>query len=135
MKLRVTLAAALLGSTLLGACSDGVPAFCSTLRDNAQLDELSSAIAAGDLERAEAEARRLGDIADQAPPEIRRDLRAIGDAVAGIVQHLVAAEDPATDSSEAERDRDRLNDELGSLEPRIGRVSTWAQRECGLNLD
>lgn len=135
MRLRATLVAALLATVALGACSDGVPPFCATLSDNAQLDELSTAIADGDFERAEAEAEQLTAISDEAPPEIRRDLRAIGEAMSGIVEHLIAAQDPTADASQAERERERLNEQLGTLEPRIGRVTTWAQRECGLNLD
>ncbi len=116
-------------------CSDGTPAFCDSLRANADLAALARALDAGDLEVAAAEARRLSDLAGDAPPEIRADLSALGDAVVEIVDLLGEEASGEGDAGELERRRDRLNDDLGELDQRSRRVTTWALEECGLRLD
>ncbi len=128
------LVVALLGAGVT-ACTDGTPSFCTPLRTNADLDALTVALESGDLEVASAEARRLTDLADEAPSEIRTDLRALGDAVVQIVDLLADETSGTGDASEIERRRDRLNDDLAELDLRSERVSTWALQECGLQLD
>ena len=67
------------------ACGDGTPAFCAPLAEQADLDDLATALEDGDLTAADAEARRLRDLADEAPEEIRSDFRALADAVVDVV--------------------------------------------------
>lgn len=128
------LSVVLASAGLLG-CSDGTPEFCTALRTNADLEALADALSAGDLERAEAEARRLADLSDEAPAEVRSDLTALTEAVVDIVDLLVDEQAGAGGSSETERRRAQLNDDLGELDERSQRVSTWALRECGVRLD
>jgi hypothetical protein len=116
-------------------CTDGTPDFCGSLRANADLEALAEALSAQDLERASAEARRLTDLAQEAPTEVRGDLVALTDAVVDVVDLLVEDQQGAGGSSEAERRRAQLNDDLGELDERSQRVSAWALRECGLRLD
>lgn len=117
------------------SCTDGTPEFCGSLRANADLEALAEALSAQDLERASAEARRLADLAEEAPTEVRGDLVALTDAVVDVVDLLVEDRQGAGGSSDAERRRAQLNDDLGELDERSQRVSTWALRECGLRLD
>lgn len=119
----------------LAGCTDGTPAFCASLRSNAQLDALGAALDAGDLEVASAEARRLAALAEEAPADIRADLEALGEAVVEIVDLLADETTGSGDAGELERRRDQLNDELAELDQRSERVSTWALQECGLRLD
>jgi hypothetical protein len=119
---------------LMTGCTDGTPAFCSSLRATADLSALGEALESGDLERAGAEARRLSDLAREAPTEIRADLAALATAVEEIVD-LMADEAAQGESSELERRRELLNEQLGELDVRSERVSGWALRECGLQLD
>jgi hypothetical protein len=116
-------------------CTDGTPAFCTSLRDNAELGQLADALDAGKLDVASAEARRLQDLAGDAPPEIRADLEALGDAVVQIVDLLADEQSGSGDAGELERRRERLNAELAELDQRSERVSDWALQECGLRLD
>jgi hypothetical protein len=119
----------------LAGCTDGTPAFCASLRSNAQLDALGAALDAGDLDVASAEARRLAALAEEAPTDIRADLEALGEAVVEIVDLLADETNGSGDAGELERRRDQLNDELAELDQRSERVSTWALQECGLRLD
>ncbi len=121
---------------LVGAgCTDGTPEFCDSLRRSADLSALGDALDAGELDNAAAEARRLADLADEAPPELRSDLTALADAVVDIVD-LVGDEAAGTaDASEIERRRDQLNQDLAELDQRSERVANWALTECGLRLD
>jgi hypothetical protein len=156
---RAALVAAVL-TTALGGCGDGTPAFCQPLAHMSDLDALAGALDADDLDAARAEAQRLRDLADDAPAEIRADFAALANAVVDIVELLeqeqVASapspaegeagttpggvEEPgtidATDigPAEVERRREALNARLGDLDRRGTRVSTWAARECGLEL-
>lgn len=136
MSLRHLLAGALAVAATTAACSDGTPAFCTPLAEVADLGELSDAIERGDLDVAANEARRLVDLAEDAPPEIRADLTAIGGAVVDLVE-LVAEEQRAADltAGDLTRRRERLNAELSRMDERSDRVSRWARRECGLELD
>ena len=124
------------------ACSDGTPDFCTPLAEQAGLDDLATALEKGDLTAADAEARRLRDLADEAPEEIRSDFRALADAVVDVVD-LLAEDQLAADAgggadsvnpSEVERRREDLNDRFGELDARSERITTWARRECGLEL-
>lgn len=116
-------------------CTDGTPEFCTSLRTDAQLDALGDALDAGDLEVATAEARRLADLADGSPAEIRGDLTALADAVVEIVDLLADEASASSDAGELERRRSQLNDELAELDVRSQRVTNWALEECGLRLD
>ena len=123
------------------ACGDGTPAFCTPLAEQADLDDLATALEDGDLTAADAEARRLRDLADEAPEEIRSDFRALADAVVDVVD-LLAQDRAATEAgggdavnpSEVERRREDLNDRFGELDARSERITTWARRECGLEM-
>lgn len=121
-------------SAALGACGDGTPAFCDSLRTNSDLEGLATALESGDLEQARVEALRLSDLSDDAPAEIRSDLRTLADAVTEIVDLLADEASGGSEPGEDERRRDQLNDEFGELDQRSDRVSTWALRECGLRL-
>ncbi len=124
------------------ACGDGTPGFCTPLAEHADLDDLATALEDGDLTAADAEARRLRDLADEAPEEIRSDFRALADAVVDVVDLL--AQDQATadaeggadaiNPSEVERRREDLNERFGELDARSERITTWARRECGLEM-
>lgn len=136
----ISLALALLA---VPGCGDGTPAFCAPLADQADLGELGTALEQGDLDVAAAEARRLRDLADEAPEEIRSDFRELGDAVVDIVDLIAedrrvteaTSSDPdAVNPSEVERRREDLNDRFGELDTRSERITTWARRECGLEL-
>jgi hypothetical protein len=119
----------------VAGCTDGTPAFCASLRSNAELDALGAALESGDLDVASAEARRLAALAEEAPADIRADLEALGDAVVEIVELLADETTGSGDAGELERRRDQLNAELAELDQRSERVSTWALQECGLRLD
>jgi len=136
MLLRRIIATALVVALSTAACSDGTPAFCTPLAEIAGLDELSAAIERGDLDVATNEARRLVDLADEAPPELRADLSAIARAVVELVE-LVGEEQRAADltAGDLTRRREQLNAELSRMDERSDRVSRWARRECGLELD
>ncbi len=129
------MAAVLVVATCSTACTDGTPAFCGPLREQADLAELAEALDAGDLEVASAEARRLSDLAADAPPEIRTDLQELADAVVDLVELLADERAGGGDAEDIERRRSRLNDELAALDQRSERVSEWAATECGLRLD
>lgn len=122
-------------TTSVAACTDGTPAFCGPLREQADLVELADALDAGDLDLASAEARRLADLAADAPPEIRSDLQKLADAVVDLVDLLADERAGKGDADDIERRRARLNEELAELDQRTERVSDWASSECGLRLD
>lgn len=127
--------AVLVVTTAVAACTDGTPAFCGPLREQADLAELADALDSGDLEVASAEARRLADLAGDAPPEIRSDLEELADAVVELVELLADERVGTGDADDIERRRARLNEELAELDQRSERVSEWASTECGLRLD
>lgn len=124
---RALVGALALATISVGGCSDQRPAFCEPLEESVELDELTEALESGDLELAAAEARRLADLAEQAPTEIRTDLRALTVAVVDIVD-LLGEESPAAASTES------LNERLGELDRRSTTVSDWALEQCGLDL-
>jgi hypothetical protein len=136
------LIATVLVATMLASCGDGTPPFCDALEDTADLTAISSALEEGDLETARAEAQRLRDLAADAPSEIRADFTALAGAVADIVVLLQrdersrdsSEEGPAVGAADVERSRDELNSRFGDLDRRSTRVSTWAARECGIDL-
>lgn len=119
----------------VSACGDGTPGFCTPFREQADLDALASALDKGDLDIASAEALRLADLADGAPPEVRADLQALADAVVQLVDLLADERGGVDDAGEMERRRARLNEELAELDQRSDRVSEWAATECGIRLD
>lgn len=130
-------------SLTLAACGDGTPGFCGPLAEVADMESLSTALDSGDLVAAAAEAQRLRDLADEAPTAIRADLTALAESVVDIVD-LLEHEDgssttgdgeaPGPGAAEVERRREDLNARFGDLDRRATRVSTWAARECGLDL-
>jgi hypothetical protein len=137
------LVAALTVLALLGgACSDGTSEFCAPLSEASDLGALAEALRDDDLSAARAEAERLADLAETAPSEIRSDLVALADSVVDIVGMLEdeqRAGDTDSDSSgvsaaQVERQREELNERFGELDRRATRVTTWAARECGLDL-
>lgn len=127
---------------LCSACSDGTSEFCTPLAEASDLDALGDALREDDLGAARAESERLADLAETAPSEIRSDLVALADSVVDIVAMLEdeqRAGDTDSDSSgvsaaQVERQREELNDRFGELDRRATRVTTWAARECGLDL-
>jgi hypothetical protein len=129
-------------AALLVACGDGTSEFCTPLADAADLGALGDALREDDLATARAEAERLADLAETAPSEIRADLVALADSVVDIVELLEdeqRAGDTDSDGSgvsaaQVERQREALNDRFGQLDRRATRVTTWAARECGLDL-
>jgi hypothetical protein len=134
------LSAALLALVTAG-CGDGTPAFCEPLGSAWEMRSVASAIEKGELDKARAEAERLGDLAQQAPSGIRADFAALADAVVDIVE-LLETEDavgvenpdePGGGAAEVERRRGELNARFGELDRRSIRVSNWAARECGLD--
>lgn len=116
-------------------CSDGTPEFCGSLRADADLDALGTALDAGDLDLARAEAQRLADLADEAPAEIRPDLSALADSVVDVVDLLADEASGTSDAGEIERRREQLNEDLAEMDRRSQRVATWALEECGLRLE
>ena len=138
---RAALVVATLAVLVPIACGDGTPAFCTSLAEVSDLDALAGALEEDDLRTALAEARRLRDLAAEAPPELRADFRALAEAVVDIVG-LLEDERAASDGTgggspgpaEVERRREQLNDRLGQLDRRSLRVATWSSRECGLDL-
>lgn len=75
-------------------CGDGRPAFCDQLQEVSSLRSLRTAIEQGDLSDARAEARRLREVADDAPPEVRSRFRALAGAVNDLVELLAAERTP-----------------------------------------
>ena len=115
------------------ACGDGTPKFCTPLARQADMARLSAALEAGDLGKARREAGRFARLAEQAPDEVRPDLKALAGGVADIVEILqddAAGSDPAA----IERRREELNTRLAELGRRSTSVQTWASRECGIDL-
>jgi hypothetical protein len=132
-----------LSLTGLIGCGDGTPAFCTTLAERSELEELTAALGRGDLSAARNEAERFAQLAEEAPSELRGDLAAIGESVVQIVDLLaLETDDPSQEGAadpdaqrEADQRRADLNEQLGDLDERSRRVSAWALEECGLELD
>src|SRR5690606_25421784 len=97
-----SLLAAPIALLALSSCGDGTPAFCAPLAESSDLGTLADALIEDDLPGATAEARRLRDLADTAPTEIRADLAALADAVGDIVELLEQEERAASTGTEAE---------------------------------
>lgn len=135
MGLRQLTLSALLAALVLAGCSDDTPAFCTPLAEIADVGSLSAAIEAGQLDVAANEARRIVDVAEEAPPEIRSDVRALGTAVGDLVE-LLAAEQRGSETlaGDTTRLRAEINAQLSRMDERSDRVSRWALRECGLEL-
>ena len=144
---RRNLAGAVLAVTAVVAvstgCGDGRPAFCDDLARAADMDDLSAALRAQDLDRARTAAREFSDLADGAPEDLRPDMQDLAGAVSEIVD-LLSAERNAMpgaghegqgDAAVVERQRDELNERLDDLAVTSSRVERWASRECGLDLD
>lgn len=139
---RGTLAAGLMACAVAVSCGDGTPGFCAPLAEAADLRALSTALERGDFAAARAEAQGLRELSEEAPTEIRADFSALADAVGDIVELLEQADRSSTASEEApgvgaadvERRREDLNSRFGDLDLRANRISTWAARECGLDL-
>lgn len=129
----------MLATTVLGvsSCGDGTPGFCEPLAESADLSGLATAIEAGDLDTAGAEAERLSDLADSAPAEIRDDFDELIDAVVDVIELLestAATDGPGAGTGDLERQRDDLNARLGELGTSSDRVAAWASAQCGIDL-
>lgn len=83
------------GASTIG-CGDGRPDFCDQLQEVSSLRSLRTAIEQGDLSTARSEARRLREVADDAPPEVRSRFRALAGAVTDVVELLSAEQAPVT---------------------------------------
>ncbi len=97
------------------------------------MKRLGSALDAGDLTRAQREAKRFAQLADEAPAEIRPDLKALADGVTDIIE-LLQKDKQGADPASLERRREELTDRLSELGRRSTDVSAWASRECGVEL-
>jgi len=120
-------------SLLIVACGDGTPKFCESLSRQADMKRLGSALDAGDLTRAQREAKRFTQLANEAPAEIRPDLKALADGVTDIIE-LLQKDKQGADPASLERRREELTDRLSELGRRSTDVSAWASRECGVEL-
>lgn len=132
----VLLTLSLMLSTLLAACGDGQPAFCSPLSKAADLSGIAAALRSNDLSKASEEAAQLSQLAGEAPPEIRADFIAVADSVREIVD-LLATErkDGQVDPGQFERRREDLNKSLGQMGRRSDRIRVWTSEQCGIDLE
>ena len=132
----VLLTLSLMLSTLLAACGDGQPAFCSPLSKAADLSGIAAALRSNDLSKASEEAAQLRQLAGEAPPEIRADFIAVADSVREIVD-LLATErkDGQVDPGQFERRREDLNKSLGQMGRRSDRITVWTSEQCGIDLE
>jgi hypothetical protein len=132
----VLLTLSLMLSTLLAACGDGQPAFCSPLSKAADLSGIAAALRSNDLSNASEEAAQLRQLAGEAPPEIRADFIAVADSVREIVD-LLATErkDGQVDPGQFERRREDLNKSLGQMGRRSDRIRVWTSEQCGIDLE
>lgn len=125
-------------SAALLACSDGggdVDAFCATAEgfrvDNpaAAFASIDPADPAGTTTALAGAAERLRAWADDAPEEVRDDVRALADAAATLAE----AFEPAEDGS-VEDDADATVD-TEAVEQASARVLAFADEACGVDLD
>ena len=114
-------------------CGDGTPKFCDSLARQADMGRLSSALDAGDLPKARREAARFSKLAEEAPDEVRPDLKALASGVSDVVR-ILEADKAGGDPAALERQREELNNRLSELGRRSTSVQTWASRECGIDL-
>lgn len=117
---------------LSGCGSDQLP-WCSELESVTSLDELATAISAGDAEAADAGLERFSEVASSAPVDVRADMEAVADALSEAVG--VAMTDEAADPDDLELRRESVNEQLGRVTANVAAVSSWAERECGIRLD
>ena len=123
-------------STLLVACGDGQPAFCSQLSESADLSGIASALRSSDLSKASDEAAQLSELAGEAPPEIRADFVAVADSMVEIINLISTERDEGqSDPGQFERRREELNTRLGQIESRSDRIRVWASEQCGIELE
>ena len=123
-------------STLLVACGDGQPAFCSQLSKSADLSGIASALRSSDLSKASDEAAALSELAGEAPPEIRADFVAVADSMVEIINLISTERDEGqSDPGQFERRREELNARLGQIENRSRRIRVWASEQCGIDLE
>ena len=123
-------------STLLVACGDGQPAFCSQLSKSADLSGIASALRSSDLSKASKEAAQLSDLAGEAPPEIRADFVAVADSILEIIDLITTERDEGqSDPGQFERRREELNTRLGRIDSRSDRIRVWASEQCGIELE
>ena len=136
MRLARRPAALAVGVTVLvvaAGCGDGTPKFCDSLARQADMARLSAALDAGDLPKARREANRFSKLAEEAPDEVRPDLKALASGVADVVG-ILEADEAGGDPAALERQREELNNRLAELGRRSTSVQTWASRECGIDL-
>ena len=119
--------------TAAAACGDGTPKFCDSLARQSDVARLSAALDAGDLPKARREAARFSKLAEEAPDEVRPDLKALASGVSDVVG-ILEADKAGGDPAALERQREELNNRLAELGRRSTSVQTWASRECGIDL-
>ena len=123
-------------STLLVACGDGQPAFCSQLSKSADLSGIASALRSSDLSKASDEAAQLSELAGEAPPEIRADFVAVADSILEIIDLITTERDEGqSDPGQFERRREELNTRLGQIDSRSDRIRVWSSVQCGIELE
>lgn len=127
--------------TAVAGCTDATDAYCDRLAADADLRALTTSIENGDLESARSAADEFRRLADDAPSEIRADMREIATGITGIVELLEqerretsVSDDTFGSETETEQLRNRLNDRFDDLDRRSLRVETWASTNCGLDL-
>jgi len=131
---RAAILAVVAALTLDGAaCGDGTPKFCDSLARQADMGRLSAALNANDLPKARREATRFSKLAEAAPDDVRPDLKALASGVSDVVG-ILEADTAGGDPAALERQREELNTRLAELGRRSTSVTTWASRECGINL-
>ena len=131
---RAAALAAVMALAVAGAgCGDGTPKFCDSLARQADMGRLSAALNANDLPRARREASRFSQLAESAPDDVRPDLKALAAGVADVVG-ILEADEAGGDPAALERQREELNTRLAELGRRSTSVTTWASRECGIDL-
>jgi hypothetical protein len=131
----VLLTLSLMLSTLLSACGDGQPAFCSPLSKAADLSGIAAALRSSDLSKASNEAAQLSDLAGEAPPEIRADFVAVADSILEIIDLISTERDEGqSDPGQFERRREEMNTRLGRIDSRSDRIRVWASEQCGIEL-
>jgi hypothetical protein len=124
----------LLGAVLaLAGCGDDQLPWCSELASVADLEELATALSAGDSEGVAEGVERFTSVASSAPVEIRADMEAVADALSEVVE--VAMTGDGADPEDLELRREAVNAQLGRVTSNVAAVSAWAEQECGIRLD
>lgn len=130
---RAAVAVATVFAVATVGCTSAEDRFCGQLRDDYQLEELVTAIRQRDQRRTTEGLERLRQLQDVAPAEIHDDFRAVVDAVSSAVRAVTNA--TGADGESVPVDLTVLGDELAAIDEPAHNVATYADRECGLELD